>query len=87
MVKNPPTTGRLGFSHWVGKIPWRRERLLTPVFWAGEFHELYGPWGHKESHTTEPLSLSQATLTLHILIQNIGLISESVSHSLMTDSL
>ena len=22
---------------WVGKIPWRRERLSTPVFWPGEF--------------------------------------------------
>jgi len=26
------------FLPWVGKIPWRRERLLTPVFWSGEFH-------------------------------------------------
>ena len=25
---------------WVGKIPWRRERLPTPVFWPGEFHGL-----------------------------------------------
>ena len=24
-----------------GKIPWRRERLPTPVFWPGEFHGLY----------------------------------------------
>ena len=23
---------------WVGKIPWRKERLPTPVFWPGEFH-------------------------------------------------
>ena len=23
------------------KIPWRRERLSTPVFWPGEFHGLY----------------------------------------------
>ena len=22
----------------VGKIPWRREWLPTPVFWTGEFH-------------------------------------------------
>ena len=36
----------------VGKIPWRRERLPT-VFWPGEFHGLYGPWGHKESDMTE----------------------------------
>ena len=34
-------------------IPWRRERLPTPVFWPGEFHGLYSPWGHKESDTTE----------------------------------
>ena len=24
--------GRLGFDPWVGKIPWRRERLPTPIF-------------------------------------------------------
>ena len=40
----------------VGKIPWRRERLPTPVFWPGEFYGLYSPWGHKESDMTEPLS-------------------------------
>ena len=28
------------------------------MFWPGEFHGLYGPWGHKESDTTEWLSLS-----------------------------
>ena len=28
---------------WVGKIPWRRERLPTPVFWPGEFRGLYNP--------------------------------------------
>ena len=26
---------------WVGKIPWRRERLPTPVFGSGEFRGLY----------------------------------------------
>ena len=25
------------FHSWVGKIPWRRERLPIPVFWPGEF--------------------------------------------------
>ena len=34
---------RLGFYRWVGKIPWRRERLPTPVFWPREFHRLYSP--------------------------------------------
>ena len=36
---------RPGFSPWAGKIPWRREELPTPVFWPGEFHVLYSPWG------------------------------------------
>ena len=48
---------RLGFDPWVGKIPWRRERLPTPVFWPGEFHGLYSSWGGKESDTIEQLSL------------------------------
>ena len=34
---------------WVGKIPWRREWQLTPVFLTGEFHGQrslagYSPW-------------------------------------------
>ena len=41
-------------------MPWRRERLPTPVFWPEEFHGLYSPWDHKESDTTERLSLSLA---------------------------
>ena len=61
LVKNP--TGRLGFDPWVGKIPCRRERLPTPVFWPGEFHGLYSPWGHKELDTTEWLSLSLSGLS------------------------
>ena len=32
LVKNLPQCGRSGFNPWVGKIPWRRERLPTPVF-------------------------------------------------------
>ena len=44
LVKNPPAMLRPGFSPWAEKIPWRRERLPTPVFWPGEFHGLYSPW-------------------------------------------
>ena len=50
------TSGRPGFKPWVGKIPWRREWLLTLVFWPGELHGLYSPWGCKESDTTGLLS-------------------------------
>ena len=28
------------------------------MFWPGQFHGLYSMWGHKESDTTEELSLS-----------------------------
>ena len=47
----------------VRKIPWRREWLPTPVFLPGEFHRQrslvgYSPRGHKESDTTERLTLS-----------------------------
>ena len=44
---------RPGFNPWVGKIPWRRERLLSPVSWPGEFHGLYS---HKELDTTFTLA-------------------------------
>ena len=54
LVKNPPAMQET----WVEKIPWRRERLPTPVFWPGEFHGLYSPWGHKELDMTDQLSLS-----------------------------
>ena len=54
LVKNPPAI----WETWVGKIPLRRERLPTPVFWPGKFHGLCSPWGRKESDTTEQLSLT-----------------------------
>ena len=53
--------GGPGFDPWVGKIPWRRERLPTPVFWPAELHGLYSPWGRQKLDTTEQLSLSQET--------------------------
>ena len=52
---------RPGFNSWVGKIPWRRESLPTPVLQPGEFHGErslvdYSPWSHKELDTIEQLS-------------------------------
>ena len=38
-----PQCGGPGFNPWVGKIPWRRERLPTPVFWPGESRGLCSP--------------------------------------------
>ena len=39
----------------VGKIPWRREWLPTPLFLTGKFHEQrslvgYSPWGCRVGH-------------------------------------
>ena len=53
MVKRLPAMQETRFDPWVGKTPWRRERLCTPVFWPGELHGLYCLWGHKESDMTE----------------------------------
>jgi len=42
VVKNLPANAgdimRQRFDPWVGKIPWKREWLPTPVFLPGEFH-------------------------------------------------
>ena len=32
LVKNPPAMQETGFHSWVGKNPWRKHRLSTPVF-------------------------------------------------------
>ena len=42
--------GRPGFNPWVGKSPWRRESLLTPVFWLGELYGLYGMGSQRVGH-------------------------------------
>ena len=62
MVRNLPEIQEAGFSLWIGRIPWRRERLPTPVFLPGEFHgqrsqAVYCPWSHKESDTIKWLTL------------------------------
>ena len=51
---------RHGFDPWVGKVPWRRGELLTPIFLPGEVHGQrslvgYSVWGRKESDTTEAI--------------------------------
>ena len=53
LVVNSPAMCETWVQFLVWKIPWRRERLPTPVFWPREFHRLYSPWGHKESDMTE----------------------------------
>ena len=38
LVKNLPAMWKTSVWSKVGKIPWRRGRVPTPVFWPGEFH-------------------------------------------------
>ena len=50
------------FDPWIRKIPWRRAWQPTPVFLPGKYdgqRRLVGcsPWGHRESDTTEWLSI------------------------------
>ena len=42
----------------VGKMPWRREWVPTPVFLPGKLHRQWSlcPWAHKESDVTEWLT-------------------------------
>ena len=57
VVKNPPAMQEtpVWFLGWEERL--EKGRLPPPVFWPGEFHGLYSPWGHRESDTTEGLSL------------------------------
>ena len=59
LVKNPPTMWEtlVRSLGWEGPLE-KGTAISTPVFWPGEFHGLYSPWGRKESDRTEPLSLS-----------------------------
>ena len=56
---------------WVRSLGWEdplekgKAPPLEYSFLPGEFHSLYSPWGHKESDTTERLSLSPKHRLFH----------------------
>ena len=63
---------RPGFNPWVGKIPWRRGWLPTPVSLSGEFHGQrslvgYSPRGLKELDMSERLSKTTCLSVLGII--------------------
>ena len=83
LVKSPPAMQETWDLPWLGKSPWRRERLPTPLFWPGELYGLYSPWCHKESDTTEWFTLSfisslkvWASLVAQLLKNPYGFIPE-----------
>ena len=77
MVKILLQCGRPGFDPWVGKFPWRRERLPTPVFLLGENSMDRGMGqatvhGIAELDTTEQLSLwfsLNYKMVAHLILQ------------------
>ena len=56
LIKNLPVMQETRVQSLVGKTPWRREWLPTPVVWPGEFHGL-----------CSLTQLSDVDFTLHIL--------------------
>ena len=45
--------GDLGSIPVLGRSPGEGKGYPLQIFWPGEFHGLYSPWGRKESDTTE----------------------------------
>ena len=76
MIKNLPAVLDTQFYPWVGKSPWRKGWLATPVTLLGRFHGQrspagYSPWGHKEPDTTERPALSVSLLIDTIILTEI----------------
>ena len=81
LVKNPPAMRET----WVRSLGWEdsqeKGKATHSVFWPGEFHGLYSPWGRKESATTEWFSLHFHTplLSLSSLKQwNHGVLQHNI---------
>ena len=53
LVKNSPAMWETWFQSLDWEDPLEKGKATTPVFWPGEFHGLFSPWGHKELDTTE----------------------------------
>ena len=57
----------------LGRFPWGRMWLPTPIFLPGESHrqrslEGYNPWGHKESDKTEQQQQKTASTSIHCVM-------------------
>ena len=57
------------FNPWVGKIPWRRKRQLTPLFLPRKCHGQrslagYSPWGHERVRLNSATKYQQSSITL-----------------------
>ena len=72
LVKNPPAMQETWVRFLGWEYPWKRERLSTPVFWPGEFHGPYRPWGRRESDMTELLHSLVAQLIKNLPAHEFG---------------
>ena len=77
LVKNPTAMQRPRFDSWVGKIPWRRKWIPTPVFLPGESHgqrSLVGSQSMElqELDTTKPPHHHTHTHTLEVFLLQYG---------------
>ena len=83
MVKKLPAVQETWFNPWVGKIPWKRKWLPSPVFLPEESHRQMKP-GRLQSmrlqrDTTEPLTLFPHWASNHLQ----KLLSKSFCHFLV----
>ena len=61
----------LGLIPGWGRSPGEGKGYPFPVFWPGEFHGLYSPWGHKGSDTTEQLFVPPHPMKWRSLSENV----------------
>ena len=48
LVKNPPAMQEIWAQSLGWEDPLEKGKATHLVFWPGEFHRLYSPWGHRE---------------------------------------
>ena len=56
LVMNLPAISETWTQSLGWEDPLEKGKAPTPVFWPGEFHELYSPWDCKESDSNERLN-------------------------------
>ena len=77
MVKNLPAMWETWVQSWVGKIPWRRQWLATPVFLPGEFlaQMSYSPWSCRVRHDWATNTLVKCVRLLYMAFHSLFLLS------------
>ena len=96
LVKNLPAVRET----WVWSLGWEDSlengKLLTLVFWPGEFHGLYSPWDRKESDMTEWFSLhfssyygkwDSSVISLHEIMINMQYVFFQIFLCICSESL